>query len=136
VAAVKDSAQIHTYMYYAEFNDIIKAISELDGDVITIKTSRSNMELLRAFEEFEYPNEMGPGVYDIHSPLIPNKDWMVALLEKACESIPAHRLWVSPDCGLKVRAWPKTRGALQLMVEAAQQLRGGNTNKNTPVKCF
>ena len=123
VAAVKDSTQIHTHMCYAEFNDIIKAISELDADVITIETSRSNMELLQAFEDFEYPNEMGPGVYDIHSPLIPNKDWMVALLEKACESIPAQRLWVNPDCGLKTRAWPETRAALQLMVAAAKELR-------------
>jgi len=123
VAAVKDSTQIHTHMCYAEFNDIIKAISELDADVITIETSRSNMELLQAFENFEYPNEMGPGVYDIHSPLIPNKDCMVALLEKACESIPAQRLWVNPDCGLKTRAWPETRAALQLMVAAAKQLR-------------
>ncbi len=123
VARVQDSTQIHTHMCYAEFNDIIQAISDLDADVITIETSRSNMELLQAFKNFDYPNDMGPGVYDIHSPLVPSKEWMVALLKKANDYIPAQRLWVNPDCGLKTRAWPETQAALKLMVAAAGEMR-------------
>ena len=123
VAKVKDSTQIHTHMCYAEFNDIIEAIAQLDADVITIETSRSNMELLKAFEDFNYPNDIGPGVYDIHSPIVPTQQWMEQLLKKAAQSIPAEQLWVNPDCGLKTRAWPETREALTLMVAAAKQLR-------------
>jgi 5-methyltetrahydropteroyltriglutamate--homocysteine methyltransferase len=123
VAVVQDTTQIHTHMCYSEFNDIIASIADLDADVITIETSRSNMELLNAFEKFNYPNEIGPGVYDIHSPIVPNQQWMQSLIEKAAERIPAHRLWVNPDCGLKTRAWPETREALTLMVKAAAALR-------------
>ena len=110
-------------MCYAEFNDIIEAIAELDADVITIETSRSNMELLQAFEDFNYPNDIGPGVYDIHSPIVPTQKWMAQLLQKAAQAIPPEQLWVNPDCGLKTRAWPETREALTLMVKAAKQLR-------------
>lgn len=123
-SGVKDDTQIHTHMCYSEFNDIIESIAELDADVITIETSRSNMELLDAFEAFHYPNEIGPGVYDIHSPNIPEKDWMVQLLKRAAEKIPAERLWVNPDCGLKTRHWPEVKAALAVMVEAAKELRG------------
>ncbi|MGB3667170.1 MAG: 5-methyltetrahydropteroyltriglutamate--homocysteine S-methyltransferase [Bermanella sp.] len=123
VAKVKDSTQIHTHMCYAEFNDIIEAIAQLDADVITIETSRSNMELLKAFEDFKYPNDIGPGVYDIHSPIVPSQTWMAQLLQKAALSIAPEQLWVNPDCGLKTRAWPETREALTLMVAAAKQLR-------------
>jgi len=110
-------------MCYAEFNDIIDAIAALDADVITIETSRSDMELLDAFRDFAYPNEIGPGVYDIHSPNIPEVAWMVALMEKAAERIPAERLWVNPDCGLKTRGWAEVAPALTNMVEAARTLR-------------
>jgi 5-methyltetrahydropteroyltriglutamate--homocysteine methyltransferase len=120
---VADDTQIHTHMCYAEFNDIIEAIAALDADVITIETSRSNMELLNAFREFHYPNDIGPGVYDIHSPNEPGVDWMVTLMEKAAEQLPKERLWVNPDCGLKTRKWEETRGALANMVEAAKRLR-------------
>jgi 5-methyltetrahydropteroyltriglutamate--homocysteine methyltransferase len=123
VAVVQDTTQIHTHMCYSEFNDIIGTIAALDADVITIETSRSNMELLNAFEEFDYPNEIGPGVYDIHSPIVPSQKWMQSLIEKAAERIPAERLWVNPDCGLKTRGWPETREALRLMVNAAAALR-------------
>lgn len=120
---VADDTQIHTHMCYAEFNDIIEAIAALDADVITIETSRSNMELLNAFRDFRYPNDIGPGVYDIHSPNEPGVDWMVTLMEKAAEQLPRERLWVNPDCGLKTRKWEETRGALANMVEAAKRLR-------------
>jgi 5-methyltetrahydropteroyltriglutamate--homocysteine methyltransferase len=122
-AIAADSTQIHTHMCYSEFNDIIEAIAELDADVITIETSRSNMELLDAFEDFAYPNEIGPGVYDIHSPNIPEVEWMVELMQKAAQKIPAERLWVNPDCGLKTRRWEEVTPALAALVEAARQLR-------------
>ncbi|UFK39659.1 5-methyltetrahydropteroyltriglutamate--homocysteine S-methyltransferase [Pectobacterium parvum] len=122
-AVAKDDTQIHTHMCYCEFNDIMDSIAALDADVITIETSRSDMELLESFEEFEYPNEIGPGVYDIHSPNVPSVEWMEALLKKAAQRIPAERLWVNPDCGLKTRGWPETRQALANMVQAAQRLR-------------
>jgi len=120
---VADSTQIHTHMCYAEFNDIIEAIAALDADVITIETSRSNMALLEAFEQFRYPNDIGPGVYDIHSPNVPDTDWMVALMRRAAERLPAERLWVNPDCGLKTRGWAETEAALAAMVSAARSLR-------------
>ncbi|SEJ89545.1 methionine synthase (B12-independent) [Pseudomonas linyingensis] len=122
-SGVADATQIHTHMCYSEFNDVIEAIAAMDADVITIETSRSQMELLEAFEAFEYPNEIGPGVYDIHSPRVPTVAEMVALIEKAAERIPAERLWVNPDCGLKTRGWGETFAALEHMVAAARQLR-------------
>lgn len=122
-AVADDDTQIHTHMCYCEFNDIMNSIAALDADVITIETSRSDMELLEAFEHFDYPNEIGPGVYDIHSPNVPNVEWIVGLLRKAQSRIPAERLWVNPDCGLKTRGWTETRAALANMVEAAKYLR-------------
>ncbi|TDR51476.1 methionine synthase (B12-independent) [Halomonas ventosae] len=122
-SGVRDETQIHTHMCYAEFNDIIESIAALDADVITIETSRSAMELLDAFQDFAYPNAIGPGVYDIHSPNIPEVAWMVALMEKAAERIPVERLWVNPDCGLKTRGWEEVEPALASMVEAARELR-------------
>jgi len=122
-SGVRDETQIHTHMCYSEFNDVIEAIAAMDADVITIETSRSQMELLEAFKGFAYPNEIGPGVYDIHSPRVPDTAEMVALLEKAAERIPAERLWVNPDCGLKTRGWAETETALANMVAAARQLR-------------
>ena len=120
---VQDETQIHTHMCYSEFNDIIASIADMDADVITIETSRSDMELLDAFDNFNYPNEIGPGVYDIHSPNIPNQEHIVQLMRKAAERIPAQRLWVNPDCGLKTRAWEEVIPALKNMVAAAKQLR-------------
>jgi 5-methyltetrahydropteroyltriglutamate--homocysteine methyltransferase len=122
-SGVQDETQIHTHMCYSEFNDIIKAIADLDADVITIETSRSDGELLQAFEQFNYPNDIGPGVYDIHSPNIPEVQTMVNLLKRAAREIPVERLWVNPDCGLKTRRWPETEAALSRMVEAAKILR-------------
>jgi 5-methyltetrahydropteroyltriglutamate--homocysteine methyltransferase len=122
-SGVKDETQIHTHMCYSEFNDIIAAIAELDADVITIETSRSDGELLEAFENFNYPNDIGPGVYDIHSPNVPDVKAMVRLLQRATRNLPAERLWVNPDCGLKTRQWPETEEALTRMVTAAKQLR-------------
>jgi 5-methyltetrahydropteroyltriglutamate--homocysteine methyltransferase len=122
-SGVRDETQIHTHMCYSEFNDVIESIAAMDADVITIETSRSDMELLEAFEAFAYPNDIGPGVYDIHSPRIPDVAEMVGLLRKAARRIPAERLWVNPDCGLKTRGWPETEAALVHMVTAARQLR-------------
>lgn len=126
-AGVADETQVHTHMCYAEFNDILPAIAALDADVITIETSRSGMELLRGFGDFAYPNGIGPGVYDIHSPRVPDAGAMLDLLRKARAVIPPHQLWVNPDCGLKTRAWPETRAALRNMVQAAQRLRAEAT---------
>lgn len=120
---VEDETQIHTHMCYSEFNDIIKSIADMDADVITIETSRSDMELLDAFDNFNYPNEIGPGVYDIHSPNIPTEEHIVQLMLKAAERIPAERLWVNPDCGLKTRQWNEVIPALTNMVAAAKKLR-------------
>ncbi len=122
-SGVTDQTQIHTHMCYSEFNDIITSISAMDADVITIETSRSQMELLQAFADFRYPNDIGPGVYDIHSPRIPETAEMVALLQKALQVIPSQNLWVNPDCGLKTRQWPETKAALERMIAAAQALR-------------
>jgi len=122
-SGVRDETQIHTHMCYSEFNDVIESIAAMDADVITIETSRSDMELLEAFEAFAYPNDIGPGVYDIHSPRIPDVTEMVGLLRKAAQRIPVERLWVNPDCGLKTRGWPETEAALVHMVSAARQLR-------------
>ncbi|ASR89380.1 5-methyltetrahydropteroyltriglutamate--homocysteine S-methyltransferase [Alcaligenes faecalis] len=120
---VGDETQIHTHMCYSEFNDIISSIADMDADVITIETSRSDMELLEAFETFQYPNEIGPGVYDIHSPNIPTEQHIVNLMKKAAERVPAERLWVNPDCGLKTRQWAEVIPALTNMVAAAKVLR-------------
>ncbi|MGB3127016.1 MAG: 5-methyltetrahydropteroyltriglutamate--homocysteine S-methyltransferase [Pseudomonas sp.] len=122
-SGVRDETQIHTHMCYSEFNDVIESIAAMDADVITIETSRSDMELLDAFEAFAYPNDIGPGVYDIHSPRVPDASEMANLLRKAAQRIPAERLWVNPDCGLKTRGWPETEAALIHMVTAARQLR-------------
>ena len=122
-SGVEDSTQIHTHMCYSEFNDILPAIASMDADVITIETSRSDMELLHAFSDFNYPNDIGPGVYDIHSPRVPNGHEIEKLLRKALDVVPAERLWVNPDCGLKTRAWPETIAALRIMVEVTKQLR-------------
>ncbi len=122
-SGVADETQIHTHMCYSEFNDIMPAIAEMDADVITIETSRSDMELLEAFENFDYPNDIGPGVYDIHSPNVPTIESMTELMHKAMEHIPAERLWVNPDCGLKTRGWPEVNRALVNMVGAAIFLR-------------
>lgn len=122
-SGVKDETQIHTHMCYSEFNDIIQNIADMDADVITIECSRSQMELLDAFAAFKYPNEIGPGVYDIHSPRVPSKTEMVNLLEKAQAVIPANQLWVNPDCGLKTRHWDETKKALIEMVNAAKEVR-------------
>lgn len=120
-SGVDNATQIHTHMCYSEFNDIIKNIADMDADVITIECSRSQMELLNAFADFKYPNEIGPGVYDIHSPRVPSKEEMIELLKKAQDVIPAHQLWVNPDCGLKTRHWEETEKALIAMVAAAKE---------------
>lgn len=122
-AHVRDETQIHTHMCYSQFNDIIAAIAAMDADVITIETSRSAMGLLDAFEDFAYPNDIGPGVYDIHSPNQPSIEQMVTLIAKARQRIPAQQLWVNPDCGLKTRAWSEVEPALANLVAAAKQLR-------------
>ena len=122
-SGVTDETQIHTHMCYSEFNDIIESVAEMDADVITIETSRSQMELLDVFASFRYPNEIGPGVYDIHSPRVPTEKEMSVLLNRARAVLSARNLWVNPDCGLKTRKWPETRAALANMVAAAKALR-------------
>ena len=122
-AGVEDATQIHTHMCYAEFNDIIQSIADMDADVISIETSRSAMELLGAFVDFKYPNQIGPGVYDIHSPRVPKQSEMVALLRKALEVLDPSQIWVNPDCGLKTRGWKEVELALEAMVAAAKELR-------------
>ncbi|ACU63885.1 5-methyltetrahydropteroyltriglutamate--homocysteine S-methyltransferase [Chitinophaga pinensis] len=123
VSGVEDATQIHTHMCYSEFNDIISNIAAMDADVITIETSRSQMELLEVFSTFHYPYEIGPGVYDIHSPRVPTVAEMTELLEKAIQLLPARNIWVNPDCGLKTRKWPETEQALRNMVAAARNMR-------------
>ncbi|MAF98686.1 MAG: 5-methyltetrahydropteroyltriglutamate--homocysteine S-methyltransferase [Micavibrio sp.] len=120
---VEDETQIHTHMCYSEFNDVIDSIGAMDADVISIECSRSQMELLDAFIEYKYPNEIGPGVYDIHSPRVPSTGEMVDLLDKAKKNLDERQIWVNPDCGLKTRAWPETKAALKNMVEAAKEMR-------------
>jgi len=122
-SGVEDSTQIHTHMCYSEFNDIIEHIARMDADAITIECSRSQMELLDIFSTYKYPNEIGPGVYDIHSARVPGTEEMALLLEKASDLIPVERLWVNPDCGLKTRGWEETKAALINMIQAARQLR-------------
>ncbi len=123
VGGVRDETQIHTHMCYSDFNDIIGAIGAMDADVISIETARSQMELLEAFAGGGYPNEIGPGVYDIHAPRTPSVEEMVDLLRKAAERLAPDQLWVNPDCGLKTRKWEEVRPALVNMVEAARRLR-------------
>jgi 5-methyltetrahydropteroyltriglutamate--homocysteine methyltransferase len=122
-SGVRDDTQIHTHMCYCEFDDILESIAALDADVISIETSRSNMELLGAFAQFRYPNDIGPGVWDIHSPRVPSADEMLGLIRAAAKVIPKERLWVNPDCGLKTRRWEEVKPALQNLVAAAHQAR-------------
>jgi 5-methyltetrahydropteroyltriglutamate--homocysteine methyltransferase len=122
-AGTRDETQIHTHMCYSEFNDIVEYIASMDADVITIESSRSQMELLDAFAEFKYPNDIGPGVYDIHSPRIPSTTEIIDLLKRALMVIPAEQLWVNPDCGLKTRSWEETKGAITNMVAAAKLMK-------------
>ena len=119
----EDSTQIHTHMCYSEFNDILPAIASMDADVITIETSRSDMDLLTAFGDFKYPNDIGPGVYDIHSPRVPTAAEVEHLLRKAMDVVPVERLWVNPDCGLKTRGWKETIEQLEVMMEVTKKLR-------------
>ena len=126
----EDSTQIHTHMCYSEFNDILPAIASMDADVITIETSRSDMDLLTAFGEFKYPNDIGPGVYDIHSPRVPTAAEIEHLLRKAMDVVPVERLWVNPDCGLKTRGWQETIEQLEVMMDVTHKLRKElNTSK-------
>ena len=122
-AGVRDVTQIHTHMCYAEFGDILEAIAAMDADVLSIETSRSKMELLGDFGTFRYPNEVGPGVYDIHAPRVPTVDEISDLLTRAGCVLPVGRLWVNPDCGLKTRGWPEVGAALTNMVAAARRAR-------------
>ena len=122
-AGVKDETQIHTHMCYSEFSDIISNIAALDADVLTIECSRSQMELLDVFAEYRYPNDIGPGIYDIHSPRVPSENEMADLLKKAAEVIPPEQLWVNPDCGLKTRTWDETKRSLMNMIRAARTVR-------------
>lgn len=120
---LSNATQIHTHMCYSEFNVLIHSIADMDADVITIETSRADMKLLDAFENFKYPNEIGPGVYDIHSPRVPPEEEMLDLLQKAAKKIEPTRLWVNPDCGLKTRGWTEVMPALEKMVSAARKMR-------------
>ena len=115
-AVVSDATQIHTHMCYSEFNDIIESIAAMDADVISIETARSNMELLEAFAAFDYPNAIGPGVWDIHSPRIPSAEEMAGLLRRAAARVPHERLWLNPDCGCKTRSWAEVRPAVENLV--------------------
>ncbi|MDR3444523.1 5-methyltetrahydropteroyltriglutamate--homocysteine S-methyltransferase [Dyella sp.] len=126
-SGVEDDTQIHTHMCYSEFNDIIEAVAAMDADVISIETSRSRMELLDAFVRFRYPNDIGPGVYDIHSPRVPNVEEMTELLQKAADVLKPEQLWVNPDCGLKTRGWTEVRAALVAMVASARRMRESAT---------
>jgi 5-methyltetrahydropteroyltriglutamate--homocysteine methyltransferase len=120
---VSDATQVHTHMCYSEFNDIIEAVAAMDADVISIETSRSRMELLDAFTRFQYPNGIGPGVYDIHSPRVPTEVEMADLLARALQVLRPDQLWVNPDCGLKTRGWPEVSAALKGMVAVAKAAR-------------
>jgi 5-methyltetrahydropteroyltriglutamate--homocysteine methyltransferase len=122
-SGVADETQIHTHMCYAQFEDIMEAIARMDADVISIETSRSQMHLLEAFRDFRYPNEIGPGIWDIHSPRVPGRPEMEALLRKAAAAIPSDQLWVNPDCGLKTRGWPEVEACLANLVETARRMR-------------
>jgi len=120
---VRDETQIHTHMCYCDFGDILPAIAALDADVISIEASRSQMQLLEDFKNFKYPNEIGPGIWDIHSPRVPSVAEMENLISRALEFIPRQNLWINPDCGLKTRDWPETTAALENLVAAAKIFR-------------
>jgi 5-methyltetrahydropteroyltriglutamate--homocysteine methyltransferase len=120
---VEDKTQIHTHMCYSDFNEIIEAIAALDADVISIEASRSDVKLLKAFVDFKYPNDIGPGVYDIHSPAVPSTEEMTELLRQMTQVLRVGQLWVNPDCGLKTRRWPEVEASLKNMVAAARALR-------------
>ena len=120
---VRDETQIHTHMCYSDFEDIMQSIDDLDADVLSIETSRSQMELLECFKKFSYSNAIGPGVYDIHSPRVPEQKEIIHLLTEASKYLPVDAIWVNPDCGLKTRAWPETKAALKIMVDAAKAMR-------------
>jgi 5-methyltetrahydropteroyltriglutamate--homocysteine methyltransferase len=122
-SGARDETQIHTHMCYSEFGDILDAVAEMDADVLSIETSRSKLELLRDFSRFRYPNDIGPGVYDIHSPRVPTSVEMSELVLRAADVLPVERLWVNPDCGLKTRDWPEVEEALANMVTAARIAR-------------
>jgi 5-methyltetrahydropteroyltriglutamate--homocysteine methyltransferase len=124
-SGVADGTQIHTHMCYSEFEDILESIADLDADVISIEASRSRMELLQAFRDFKYPNDIGPGVWDIHSPRVPPTDEMVDLLERAETVLDQRQLWVNPDCGLKTRGWEEVVPGLGNLVAAARTVRSG-----------
>ena len=128
-SGVRDETQIHTHMCYAEFQDIIEAVAQMDADVISIETSRSQMELLNTFAAYHYPNEIGPGVYDIHSPRIPSEEEMESLLKKAAKVLSPAQLWVNPDCGLRTRRWEEVRPALAAMVQAARAIEKWSSSK-------
>ena len=127
-SGVADETQIHTHMCYSEFNDIIDAIGAMDADVISIETARSKMELLEAFASYRYPNEIGPGIYDIHAPRCPSVEEMTGLLAMAKHRLSPEQIWVNPDCGLKTRKWGEVRPALVNMVSAAAALRSSSTS--------
>jgi 5-methyltetrahydropteroyltriglutamate--homocysteine methyltransferase len=122
-AGVSDATQIHTHMCYSEFNDVIRVIERMDADVISIENARSGSELLEAFKDYKYPNEIGPGVYDIHSPRVPSTAEIVQALRRMQEVLEDRQIWVNPDCGLKTRGWEETIASLRNMVQAARQLR-------------
>lgn len=122
-SGVQDETQIHTHMCYSEFNEIVKAIADMDADVISIESARSKMELLEAFERFKYPNEIGPGIWDIHSPRVPSTEEMVDLIHAALKYLDVRQLWINPDCGLKTRNWEQVVPALKNMVAAADRVR-------------
>lgn len=122
-SGVQDATQIHTHMCYSEFNEIIDSVAAMDADVVSMETSRSNMKLLDAFRQFNYPNDIGPGVYDIHSPRVPSDDEILNLLRKAVQVIDADQIWINPDCGLKTRSWEEVTPALETMVRGARALR-------------
>jgi 5-methyltetrahydropteroyltriglutamate--homocysteine methyltransferase len=131
-SGVKDTTQIHTHMCYSEFNDIVASIAAMDADVLSIESARSRMELLGAFRAFHYPNEIGPGVYDIHSPRVPSSEEILSLLEKALTVLTPEQLWVNPDCGLKTRQWNETEPSILAMVQAAKTLREKHEKSASP----
>jgi len=122
-AGVSDATQIHTHMCYSEFNDVIRVIEKMDADVVSIESARSGSELLEGFKEYRYPNEIGPGVYDIHSPRVPSTAEIVQALKRMQEVLDGRQIWVNPDCGLKTRGWEETLPSLRNMVQAARQMR-------------
>jgi 5-methyltetrahydropteroyltriglutamate--homocysteine methyltransferase len=123
-SGVRADTQIHTHMCYAEFGDILTAIHDLDADVISLEAARSHMRVADELATAGYPREVGPGIYDIHSPRVPSAAEAADLLRKGLDAIPAERLWVNPDCGLKTRGWPEVRTSLENLVTAAREVRG------------